>query len=80
MILVCDECGFVSQLEGCDFDMGENSARVLCPKCGEDEFKVSIAFKCLECGAKNFKPQDNSIDEHRHYQCIFCGSPKVGYF
>lgn len=80
MILVCDECGFASQLEGCDFDMCENSARVICPKCGEDEFKISIAFKCMECGLKNFKPLDNSIDATRYYQCVSCGSNKVAYF
>jgi DNA-directed RNA polymerase subunit RPC12/RpoP len=80
MILICDECDFAAQLEGCDFFMSENSALVMCSKCGGDEFTVRIAFKCMECGAKDFKPLDNSLDNCRHFQCPTCGSNKVGYF
>jgi len=79
MILHCDGCEFVAQLPAFDFMLAENTARVACPKCGEESFGLRIAFKCLDCGAQDFKPIDRSTDNHRHWHCSVCGSLKIGY-
>jgi Zn finger protein HypA/HybF involved in hydrogenase expression len=79
MILSCDECGYNNKLENFDFVLGENSAKVVCPKCEDDEFKILLSFKCLECGEKDFRPVDNSVGDHRHYNCPKCGSLNIGF-
>jgi Zn finger protein HypA/HybF involved in hydrogenase expression len=79
MKMKCVQCETTMEVELLEptMEIKDGSITMLCPFCRGNHFEVVSHLECSDCKKSDFTPIDASIENCKHYQCPYCGSPKL---